>query len=151
MSKLFQELFNDNEVFRVYALCTGITVGKILIMSPLTSILRLKNGTFANEEDVKKFSKADKVKFGDESVERVRRAHRNDLENCLPLMTIGFLYVLTEPEPSLAVNVIRAGAAARVIHTIAYLNGWQPLRFLSFLVGGGVTAYMSFKVIMFFK
>lgn len=64
---------------------------------------------------------------------------------------IEFLYVLTDPEASLAINVIRAGAIARIIHTLVYLNGWQPLRFLSYFVGSSVTAYMSYKVIMFFK
>jgi len=149
MSKFLQAFSPENEVFRAYALWTGITVGKMLIMSPLTSRYRFKNKTFANPED--KFSKNAQVKFGDEDVERVRRAHRNDLENCLPLMTIGLLYVLTEPEPSIAVNVIRAGAVARLVHTVVYLNGWQPLRAISYFVGSAATAYMSYKVIMFFK
>lgn len=43
MSKFLQVFSPENEVFRAYALWTGITVGKMLLMGPLTSRYRFKN------------------------------------------------------------------------------------------------------------
>ncbi|KAG5682643.1 hypothetical protein PVAND_011982 [Polypedilum vanderplanki] len=140
----------ENEVFRAYAFWTAITVLKMLIMSPLTGRLRFKNKTFANAEDVKFTSPKGKAKFDDEEVERVRRAHRNDLENCIPFMIIGLFYVLTNPVASIAINIFRAGAISRILHTISYLNSLQPWRALSFFVCLGCTIYMSIQVAMFF-
>ena len=76
--------------------------------------------TFANVEDAA--STKGKVRI-DENVERVRRAHQNDLENILPFFFISALYLLTNPDPFVAVNIFRAFTAARFIHTFVYL--WQ--------------------------
>ena len=77
----------------------------------------------------------------DPDVERVRRAHLNDLENVIPFLLLVPLYLSTGPNPWLAANLIRAFAAARILHTVAYLNevrgrregecgreGWKGLR-----------------------
>ena len=42
-----------------------------------------------------------------ENVERVRRAHMNDLENILPFFCLGILYIFTNPALSTAVLVFR--------------------------------------------
>lgn len=43
MSNFLQVFSPDNQVFRAYALYTGITVGKMLLMGPLTASYRFKN------------------------------------------------------------------------------------------------------------
>ncbi|KAH8403568.1 hypothetical protein KR009_008575 [Drosophila setifemur] len=91
-----------------------------------------------------------KVKFDDPNVERVRRAHRNDLENILPFFAIGFLYVLTNPSAGLAITLFRAVGIARIVHTIVYAVVVlpQPSRALSFFVALGATIYMALQVIV---
>ena len=42
-----------------------------------------------------------------EDVERVRRAHLNDMENILPFFCLGILYIFTNPALSTAVFVFR--------------------------------------------
>lgn len=54
----------------------------------------------------------------DEDVERVRRAHLNDLEN-IPAFLIGALmYVMSEPNVTVALWLIRVAVIARILHTI---------------------------------
>lgn len=106
--------------------------------------------TFANPEDLP--SKKLKVKFADEDVERVRRAHRNDLENILPFFAVGLLYVLTNPDAFIAINLFRAVAISRIVHTLVYavVVVPQPARALSWAIAYGTTGFMAVKTILFF-
>ena len=62
-------------------------------------------------------------------MERVRRAHLNDLENVIPFLVLCPLYLATGPAAGTAVFLIRVFAAARVLHTIVYLNVVSAERF----------------------
>ena len=69
----------DNVVLRVYITWGGLLLIKMLIMSFLTIINRIRKGAVDNPEDA-----AGRPNFEikkDEDVERIRRAHLNDLEN----------------------------------------------------------------------
>ncbi|KAG4079167.1 hypothetical protein HA402_001138 [Bradysia odoriphaga] len=113
-------------------------------------IFRLYLQTFANPEDL--LWKKLKVKFGDEDVERIRRAHRNDLENILPFFTIGFLYIFTSPSVYFATQLYRAAAISRILHTIVYTIVVlpQPARAIAFSVPMTVTGYMAISTILNF-
>ncbi|XP_030386657.1 microsomal glutathione S-transferase 1 isoform X1 [Scaptodrosophila lebanonensis] len=142
------ELLNlNNVVFRTYVFWTGVLVLKMFAMSALTAVKRFKTKTFANPEDL--MSPKLKVKFDDPDVERVRRAHRNDLENILPFFIIGLLYTLTNPSTFLAVNLFRAVGISRIVHTLVYavVVVPQPARALAFFVALGSTAYMALQVV----
>ncbi len=77
---------------------------------------------FANSEDAGR-DKSKKVAYDNADVERVRRAHRNDLENILVFFVISALYLLTGPAVGTAKNLFRAFVAARYSHTFVYLMG----------------------------
>ena len=62
------------------------------------------------------------VTFADADVERVRRAHRNDLENIGLFLAVTHFYLATDPPVALAKNLIRAFACLRFTHTLVYLN-----------------------------
>ncbi|KAH8344514.1 hypothetical protein KR084_002277, partial [Drosophila pseudotakahashii] len=149
----------SNPVFKSFTFWVGVLVIKMLLMSLLTAIQRFKTkvrdrergereGTFANPEDL--MSPKLKVKFDDPNVERVRRAHRNDLENILPFFAIGLLYVLTNPAAFLAINLFRAVGIARIVHTLVYavVVVPQPSRALAFFVALGATVYMALQVVL---
>lgn len=74
---------------------------------------------------IKAFENPEDVQGGepkkDEDVERVRRAHMNDLENIPAFLLAGFAYVMTEPQPDLALWLIRVAVIARILHTIVSL------------------------------
>ena len=62
------------------------------------------------------------------------RAHLNDLENILPFLITGFLFVLTDPNIVVAKWIFRVFTLARFSFTIGYLNGISVLRgFCGFL------------------
>ncbi|XP_037824105.1 microsomal glutathione S-transferase 1-like [Lucilia sericata] len=138
-----------NEVFRSYVLWGTIMVTKMLLMGPLTALQRFKNKTFANPEDLT--SKDHKVKFDDPDVERCRRAHRNDMENIVPYLALGFYYVMTNPSADIAIIVFRAVGIARIVHTLVYAVFVipQPARALSYFVGLAATVYMAVRIMIY--
>lgn len=79
-------------------------------------------------------------------------AHRNDLENVLPLILAGFFYTLTDPSVFVANNLFRLAAIARIVHTFVYAMVVipQPARGLAFFVSLLVTTYMSVVTMLHF-
>ncbi|CAL8096704.1 unnamed protein product [Orchesella dallaii] len=140
-----------DSVFQSYAFFSAILVLKMLVMSLLTARQRFAKKIFANPEDVKHDKKA-KVDYTDVDVERVRRAHQNDLENILPFFVIGLLYCFTHPDPTTANLLFKVVAGGRILHTLVYavFPVPQPARFLAFVAGLAPTVYMAVKVLMFF-
>uniref|UniRef100_A0A182R094 Microsomal glutathione S-transferase 1 n=1 Tax=Anopheles farauti TaxID=69004 RepID=A0A182R094_9DIPT len=140
------------DAYSAYVFWSAVLVAKILLMAPLTAIQRFKNKAFANPEDASIISKKLKPKLDDIDVERVRRAHLNDLENIFPFFVIGFLYLLTNPAPFLAINLFRAVAVSRILHTLVYavVVVPQPARFLAFMGAMVPTAYMALQTILYF-
>ena len=79
---------------------------------------------FANPEDlVLAKNKSAVVTTSDPDVERIRRNHLNDLENIVPFVLVGLLYVGTNPDRDVALWHFRIFLASRVLHTITYLVG----------------------------
>ncbi|XP_067640990.1 microsomal glutathione S-transferase 1-like [Eurosta solidaginis] len=142
----FELLTLENEVFKAYLFWSAVLVLKMLFMSLLTGFMRFRTQTFINPEDI--LDKRIKVKYDNPDVERCRRAHRNDLENILPFFVIGFLYLLINPDAKLAINLFRACAISRIVHTFVYAVVVipQPSRILAFLVCALATTYMALQV-----
>jgi len=117
---------------------------KTLLMALWTAKRRFASGTFANPEDIK--GNEEKFKVGnDEEVERVRRCHQNDLENILPFVMIGAMYITTNPELNCAKLVFRSWTIARYIHTFVYVfQVPQPSRVLAYLVNQALSGYMLY-------
>jgi glutathione S-transferase len=168
MAAVIESLSLTNPVFRAFIFWSTVMLLKMMAMSLLTGMQRFKNKvcrqnrtmiaiihvinfqTFANPEDTKSFKNL-KPKFGVEDVERVRRAHRNDLENILAFISVAFFYVLTSPQAFLAINLFRASAIARIVHTLVYaIVPAQPWRALSWAVCYFSTIYMGVQVLFFF-
>ncbi|GJQ78331.1 hypothetical protein Trydic_g22164 [Trypoxylus dichotomus] len=149
MANIMEILSLENPLFRGYMFYTGLLSLKCLAMSALTARQRFKNQAFANPED----AAAVKVKVRtDDNVERVRRAHLNDLENIPIYFVASFGYMLTNPAPSLALMLFRAFTAARFIHTFVYAIVVipQPARGLSWGVGYFITGFMAVQTILHF-
>ncbi|XP_041973587.1 microsomal glutathione S-transferase 1-like [Aricia agestis] len=133
---------------RSYLVYSGVLSLKVLAMAFLTAKQRYKKKVFANEEDAK--SAKGVVKLNDPDVERVRRAHLNDLENIPAFWILGALYVTTSPSPWLATTLFRVFTASRIVHTIVYAVKPlpQPARALAFMFPMGIMWYMGVTVIM---
>eukprot|EP01100_Stratorugosa_tubuloviscum_P000581 TRINITY_DN1128_c0_g2_i1.p1 TRINITY_DN1128_c0_g2~~TRINITY_DN1128_c0_g2_i1.p1 ORF type:complete len:144 (-),score=50.05 TRINITY_DN1128_c0_g2_i1:93-524(-) len=132
----------EKHLFTVYASSVALLALKMLSMSFSTAFFRFKTGTFANPEDNK-----GKKSQPNESVERVRRAHLNDLENIPIFLFVAFVYLTTNPSLWSAQVYLYSFVAARFIHTLTYLFAIQPFRAISFFVGVLATIGMSVQIL----
>lgn len=119
-----------------FALVAAILVLKMSLTGNLTGLSRVFKGVFLTPEDYK-FTGKEPVQ-SDEFIERTRRIHRNDLENILPFLAIGFLFVLTGASPTAAAWLFGIFAVVRILHTLTYLFSMQPWRTLFFEIGNVV-------------
>ncbi|XP_072386226.1 microsomal glutathione S-transferase 1-like [Diabrotica undecimpunctata] len=140
----------DNEVLRSLLFYCSILVLKMMFMSILTASKRIKHKAFANPEDAKPQHVKPQV---NENVERVRRAHLNDVENVPLFFVIGLIYTLTNPAVYFAKTLFLAYTLARIGHTIVYavVPIPQPARALCWMVGYGITGYMGVVSLLTFK
>jgi len=145
----FKLLTLDNQVFATYAFYASVLALKMFLMSILTGRLRMSKLVFANPEDAKMDPKG-KVKLDDPDIERVRRGHLNDIENILPFFIVALLYVLTDPSKWLAIQLIRAFAVSRILHTFVYVICPlpQPSRGLAWMIGYAINIYMVIQVVL---
>ncbi|XP_016985547.1 microsomal glutathione S-transferase 1 isoform X2 [Drosophila rhopaloa] len=138
------EMFTlENPVFCCYLFWATVLVVKMNLMSLLTAIQRFRYKIFPNQEDL--FFKNLEVKFDDPNVERVRRAHRNDMENILPYFIMSLIYISTNPNADVACNLFRVASVARIIHTLVYAvyPVPQPSRIIAFATMLLITFYMA--------
>jgi len=136
-----------NPLLRNYFFYCSILVVKMMAMSLLTGAKRFIYKAFVNPEDASRQKLKPRT---DENVERVRRAHLNDLENITLFFIIGYIYVLTNPAVGFATLLFRVYTIARIVHTFVYAVVVipQPARALSWFVGYGITGYMAVQCIL---
>lgn len=133
-----------------YILYSSILGLKVLAMALLTSRVRYRKKVFANEEDARKTKGI--VKYDDPDVERVRRAHLNDLENIPVFWVIGGLYLATDPSVGMARLLFRVYTGCRVLHTIVYAVKPlpQPTRGIAFGIPYMINWYMGVQIVFHF-
>ncbi|CAG9782997.1 unnamed protein product [Diatraea saccharalis] len=132
-----------------YIYYSAVLAVKLLVVTVLTVRMRFKKKVFANEEDAKT-TKNSKVKYDDPDVERVRRAHLNDLENIPAFWILAALYLTTAPAVAWAKLLFRVFTFGRIIHTVVYavIPLPQPARGIAFGIPYLVNMYMGVQVIM---
>lgn len=133
---------------RLYALCAIVLVFKMYAVGIYTAATRSRLKVALNAEDAARFG-AQLTTTEHPDVERVLRAHRNDLENIPAFLMLGIIAVLVgAPVWGLRVAFI-AFTAARVVHSIAYIKGMQPWRSMSF--GIGLLSVLALSVMIIIK
>ncbi|KAG5682641.1 hypothetical protein PVAND_011980 [Polypedilum vanderplanki] len=149
---VFDTLNYNNYAFRVYITWGGLLLIKLLFMAFLTSFQRIRKGAVENPEDVGVRSNMEIKK--DEDVERVRRAHLNDLENIPAFLFAALMYIMADPHPIAAAWLIRIAVLARIGHTIVYAIYpiRQPARGICFFITLGITVFMIiWSMVIFFE
>ncbi|PFX28176.1 Microsomal glutathione S-transferase 1 [Stylophora pistillata] len=89
-------------------------------MSFLTARHRIANKAFPSPEDYRRRPVPINA-----DVERVRRAHLNDLENIPIFMITALLYMFSGMPVTWGIWCIRVFTAAMIFHTIVYLNAFS--------------------------
>lgn len=140
----------DPELFKMFAFWGSVLAVKLICMAGLTARMRFKNKVFANPEDAKTI-KGSKVTYNDPDVERVRRAHLNDLENIPIWYIVTFLWLTTGPSAKIASILIRTFVLARIAHTVSYaIFPKQPHRALAYFMGLGITIYQTICTLVYY-
>ena len=134
-------------VVRLYVVVYVLLVLKMAAVGTYTSVLRLGRKVYASPEDYRVQGLAPRSTV-DEQVERVRRAHRNDLENVLPFFVVGFLFLLTRPSLRAAAIYLVVYLVARILHSVFYISGLQPHRTIAFAAGGALTLAMIVQTLV---
>jgi prostaglandin-E synthase 1 len=120
--------------FRLYALCAVVLAVKMYAVAFYTAVTRLRAKVSVNPEDAVQFGA--QVSTADHpEVERLMRAHRNDLENIPLFLILGLIAVLVGAPPLGLRICFIVFTAARVAYTLAYLKAMQPWRSMVFGLG----------------
>ena len=144
------ELSLNNPLVQSYIVYSAILAVKLLLLSTLTAITRITRGVYANPEDAA-MTKG-KVKYDDQSVERCRRAHLNDLENIPAFWILGALYVTTGPAVAWATLLFRLYTLGRIVHTIVYavVPLPQPARGIAYGIPYIISLYMGTQIVLYY-
>lgn len=143
------ELTLQNPVFATYVVAACIMILKAVAMSWLTVVRMMSaNAGFRSPEDAKKTPLNPNPKPGqvgpNESVDRIRRIHLNDLENIPFFLVAGLLYVTTAPDLVLAQWLFYGYVVSRLLHFIAYLTAQiHEVRATLWTVGSVILIYMT--------
>lgn len=143
------ELTLQNPVFATYVVAACIMILKAVAMSWLTVVRMMgANAGFRSPEDAKKTPLNPNPKPGqvgpNESVDRIRRIHLNDLENIPFFLVAGLLYVTTAPDLVLAQWLFYGYVVSRLLHFIAYLSAQiHEVRATLWTVGSVILIYMT--------
>jgi len=136
-------LNTDDPVIRSFITSCLILIAKMLLMSVLTARKRILTKSFASPEDTPIGGRGSTTN-ANADVERIRRAHLNDVENIPLFIFAGIIYILTNPTPIIAISIFYACAICRILHTLVYAVCVvpQPARGIAWGVGFALTWYM---------
>ena len=135
MSALMQ-----NPAFQLYSAAALVLTGNILYLWVKSGFVRARTKTVRNKEDLVAVKGAEHIDADPPEVARVLRAHRNAVDNIIPFLIAGLLYVLLGAGTTGAIAFFAPFVLLRLMHSFAYLGAKQPLRTIAFVAGFLVTA-----------
>ena len=81
-------------------------------------------------------------------VQRAARAWRNDLENIPIFLFLGFIFIMSPFSVGAEAIYFAVFAAARIAHTIFFLNAMQPWRTIAYAVGAIASFALTVHIIV---
>ena len=133
---------SGSALLAVFAVVCALLVLKAQVLGAATAATRGRLKKFINPEDAVWLG-GERVNPDDERVQRIFRAHRNDLENLLPFFVGGTLYILSGAATIAGAAYFGVFLLARYAHTFAYLKQKARLRRDAFTLGWLVTIVIS--------
>ena len=125
---------SSHALLPVFAVVCALLVLKAQVLGAATAATRGKLKKFINPEDAAWLG-GEHVNPDDERVQRIFRAHRNDLENLLPFFIGGVLYILSGAATTAGAAYFVVFLLARYVHSFAYLKQKARLRRNAFTLG----------------
>ncbi len=121
-------------LLRMYAITAIVLALKMSAIAVVQGRARTSTGAFLNPEDATTFG-GTPVPEEPEMVQRAARAWRNDLENIPIFLIMAWIYVAAGLSVTAFVIYCVVFMAARIVHTICYINSIQPWRTAAFTAG----------------
>jgi len=121
--------------FKPLLIFTVLLLLKMSLVGGMTANTRRKSGVVVNPEDTRVNPGTHPEPQEAAETLRVKRAHQNDLENIPGFLILALIFTLAGGSASGGWAYFGLFFAARTLHSIAYLNGLQPWRTISFFVG----------------
>ena len=140
-------MYLDNDIFKCFAFYASLNLLKMMALALWTGKTKHATRSFPNKEDA---DRVGAVPGTNEDVERVLRAHRNDIENILPFVGLGIIYCLSGPGVAIAKWHFRIFTFGRFLHSVAYLNHHGPARGIGFMLGLIVCLSMGVQNAMYY-
>jgi glutathione S-transferase len=134
--------------YQFYALTTVILFFKMFANSVVQGVGRVSTKTFVTAEDARFFAHAPPAPDEAPIVKRAAMVWRNDLENIPIFLFLGLIYVTLGCWPGGVFIYFTIFIIARILHTIAYLNGMQPWRTIFFTAGTAVCFALSIQILI---
>jgi len=136
------------ENLRLLVIVDMLLVWKMLVVANYTALLRIRRKVYATPEDYAINRMQPTQHQSDETIERARRAHRNDLENILPFIAVSALFAATAPAHAVLAGYLWAFLGLRVLYSVFYLRSLQPHRTIAFTLGALVLFGMSVHALL---
>jgi uncharacterized MAPEG superfamily protein len=138
-------------LLRMYAITAIVLALKMAAIGVVQGRARTSAGLFVNPEDAKTF-RAKQAPEEVPEVQRAARAWRNDLENIPIFLILAWIYVGAGLSGTAFAVYCIVFMAARIIHTICYLNSIQPWRTVAFTMGAltmiALIVHLFIKVVL---
>ena len=130
--------------FSCWSVCAVVLFVKMFALSLIQAGGRTLSGKFPRPEDARAFARgADPIDKDIPIVERATWAWRNDLENIPIFLFLSLAFLLAGGPDDRAVIYFSVFTTARVLHSIVYLLGKQPHRFLCYNLGVAATFVLA--------
>jgi glutathione S-transferase len=133
--------------YHFYALTTVILFFKMFANSIVQGLARINARAFVTPEDARFFAHAPAVADEVPIVKRAAMCWRNDLENIPIFLFLGLIYVTLGCWPEGVYIYFTIFVIARILHTIAFLNGLQPWRTIFFTIGMFVCVTLAIQIL----
>ncbi|MGF1518665.1 MAG: MAPEG family protein [Nodosilinea sp.] len=133
---------------KLWLLCTIVLATKMWANALVQAYARFRYRQFVNPEDaslVGQLMGKPRPPATQEHplVQRAERCWRNDLENIPMFLLVALGYGLLGGNAGWGSVYLGMFAIARIAHTLFYLAGLQPWRFLAYLAGVGATGALA--------
>jgi prostaglandin-E synthase 1 len=130
------ETITAQNAFLPYALATIVLSLNMLGLWVKSGFVRAKTKTVMNQEDAASVARGSSLVERDPpEVARVLRAHRNAVDNIIPFLVLGLVFVALGGSALVMWIVAAAFVGFRIAHSVSYVTEKQPYRSLSFVAG----------------